>query len=332
MDNHPPGLRLARYAMGTRFEAVLMGDDEVHLRAAGEAALDEIEFFDARLDLFKKDSFVCHLNRSAFDAPVRVDADFFDLLALCLRVSRASQGAFDITVGSLMECWGFHGGSLEEPRVEARARAMERVGFQQIELDEDARTIRFLKPGLRLDFGAVAKGFALDRAREILKDAGIRAALIHGGTSTIVAMGAPAGLPAWKIAIQDPEQDDAAIAYAELCDRTLSVSAPHGRSFRSQDRMWGHVMNTTEGGPAKEPLNLAAVVGTSAALADAWSTALVAAGAMQFDALMEAANKEMKPITALVGTTETEPVLSRLKGPEPELFIGPDGSSGTQES
>lgn len=347
----PPGLCLARYAMGTRFEMVLIGDDEVRLRAAGEEALDEIENLDARLDLFKRNSLVCHVNRSAFNAPVRVDSDFFELLRLCQRVSEASSGAFDITVGALMESWGFHAGTPVAGKKDARtgdARrddvlvddvrdlAKDRVGYRHIELDEAAQTIRLLRPGMRLDFGAVAKGFALDRAKEILLEAGVEDALMHGGTSTIVAMGSPDRDAAWKVAIEDPRRDDAILASAMLHDRALSVSAPRGRTIQAGAiekgaQTLGHVMNVAEAGPARAPLELSAVLGESATLADAWATAMVACGASRLAELVEAAGAQMKPLTVLVAESGGDPDREQCMGDEIEVFTFPDPSSGQQE-
>ena len=143
--------------MGTRFELALFGGLESDLRAAGEEALDEIELLSEALDLFRRDSFLSFLNEHAHTRPVRVDADLFDLFEICKKVHQASEGYFDVTAGSLMACWGFHGAGPKAPLEGRLGRSLETVGFDHVELDPAERTVRYKKPGLRLDFGAVAR-------------------------------------------------------------------------------------------------------------------------------------------------------------------------------
>lgn len=249
-------LRLGLSAMGTRFELVLPGLDEVAERAAGEAALEEVALWDARLSLFARDSLVAHVNREAGARAVRVDPQTFELLEVCARLHAESEGAFDAALGGAMAAAGFRG---EEAREGARAD----VGFAAVELDRDAHTVRFTAPGVQLDLGGIAKGFALDRAGEVLREAGVTTALVHGGTSTALALGAPPGAAGWRVALDE----DPAAPRAVLCDRALAVSAQHGR--RNADGA-GHVLGAR--------LARAAVQAPDATLADAWSTALLVLG------------------------------------------------------
>lgn len=313
-----PALRLARFAMGTRFEIALMGEPEAELRAAGEEALDEIELYSSALDLFRKDSFLSFLNEEAPSRPLRVDADLFDLLERCRAIHRASDGFFDVTVGSLMACWGFHGGALSGPSSEQRLRSMAKVGFENVELDADRMTVRYRTPGVRLDFGAVAKGFALDRAVEILEEGGIRCALLHGGTSTGCAMGSLPGASGWKVGIKDPSSDGL-LKTIKLQDCAFSVSAPHGRTLEREGEILGHVMDPRSGEPARSA-ELCAVVSESAAQADAWSTALLAAGPERFDGLMERADDS----TALLYYKKGGDRHIKISGRCPEVFMEPD--------
>jgi FAD:protein FMN transferase len=259
-------LVLARAAMGTRFELVLPGLDEPRERAAGEAALDLVEEWEARLSLFRRDSLVSELNREAGRRAVRVDPQTFELLTACAAVWRESEGAFDAALGSDMAAHGFRGDA-PGPRNGSRPRA----GFAAVELDPATCRVRFTAPGVQLDLGGIAKGFALDRAAEVLREAGIENALLHGGTSTVVALGAPPGKDGWGVAIG--READAQVV--QLRDQALSVSGLHGR--RNEDGA-GHVLDPRTG----EPLHgegAVAVVASNGTLADAWSTALLAARA-----------------------------------------------------
>jgi thiamine biosynthesis lipoprotein len=319
MDEHP-GLRLAAQAMGTRFELLLVGEDEVGLRAAGEAALEEVETLHRLLNLFDKTSFVSHLNRSAHAAPVRLDADVAELVELCLEVHEASGGAFDPSVGPLMRCWGFHGSSPSVPTQEARERELESVGLEHLDYRPGSRELRFGRPGMRLDFGAVAKGFALDRVRGILAEAGVRDALVHGGTSTILAMGSAPGARGWKLAIQDPEHPDSLLEQVALEDGALSVSAPHGRSFEAEGRRMGHVLDPASGAPPEDVPLLCAVSCPSAALADALSTALLAAGSARFPTLLARARERWPELTALLCAAGPEGRTRSVQGSRPRIF------------
>jgi thiamine biosynthesis lipoprotein len=311
--------------MGTRFEAVLFGEPEREVRAAGEAALDEIEHLHDTLNLFSKDSFLSFLNARAFSRPVRVDPDLFDLLVLCNEVNRQSRGAFDITVGALMACWGFHGGEPASPLEEELDRTRANLGCAHLILDREEGTVRFLKPYMRLDLGAVAKGYALDRAVEILKLEGIKSALLHGGTSSIAALGAPPGEAAWKVALRHPRGDGALIKVVALKDAALSVSAQHGRAFVEGGKRYGHVMDPRTGAPAQGAV-FSAVLSASAALGDAWSTALLASGRLGLKTLTEAG-----VLTALLCEEEAKGLRTTLAGPASEHFKEPKSEPGIQE-
>lgn len=297
-------MRLGRPAMGTRFEVAIprsgrprgaaaekatLTREEVNLLACAEAALDEITFHHRSFNLFRRDSFLSFVNESAADRPVRVDPEFFALLETCREIFDASGGAFDITVGPLMECWGFRDGDGEVPDAAVLDAARAHVGLDHVILDKENFTVRFDCDGVGLDLNGVAKGFALDRAAEILRDECVPAAIIHGGTSTVIAFGAPPESASWKVGISDPTRDGALLAAAYLSESALSVSAQHGRCFEADGALKGHLMDPSHGQPAEGAL-LAAVIAKQATLADAWSTALVAAGPDRFHDLVAGAD------------------------------------------
>ena len=264
--------------MATRFEIVLHGGNAQSLRAAGEEALDEIDRIEAQLSLYRPGSEVARLNREAHERPVRVTPALFRLLERARELSRETDGAFDVTIAPLVRCWGFMGGTGAMPEPAAVEEARARVGMQQIELDAEAFTVRFRREGVMIDLGAIGKGYAVDRAAELLREAGIGSALIHGGTSTAYAVGRPPGAAPWKIAVTSPTNDPASppLAVVELEDESLSVSAVWGRSFQAGGKTYGHVIDPRTGAPAEGAL-LSAVVLPSATETDALSTALLTA-------------------------------------------------------
>ena len=264
---------LATHAMGTRFELVLDSDDTHRLRPAGEAALREIEECHRRFNLFDPGSWLNTINRRAATAPVRLDDLTFGLLETCEQVHHDSGGAFDVTVAPLMRAWGFHGWPDHETVREVKSH----VGMRHVLLDRDARTVRFTAPGVTLDLGGIAKGFAIDQAVGVLREYGVGCALLHGGTSTVAAIGTPPGESGWRVKLHTPGPvaDDAPVVC--LNDRSLSVSAPHGRTINRDGETLGHVLDPRTCHPA-DCATYAAAVGESACLTDAWATALLVLG------------------------------------------------------
>lgn len=266
---------VARNAMATRFEIVLHGGDAPALRAAGEEALDEIERLEAQLSLYRSTSEIAHLNARAHAAPVRVTPSLFRLLERARDLSRQTGGAFDVTVAPLVRCWGFMGGSGSLPSEETIAQARECVGMQWLELDPVALTVRFARAGVMIDLGAIGKGYAIDKAAEILREAGVTSALVHGGTSSAYGIGHPPGDEKWKIAVSAPgAATSQPLTVVELEDNSLSVSAVWGKSFAAGQQTYGHIIDPRTGRPAQSAL-LAAVIVPSATDGDALSTALL---------------------------------------------------------
>ena len=301
-------VKLALHAMATRFELVLHGDDAPSLRAAGEEAFAEIEQLEARLSLYRASSEISRINNSAAQGPVRVTPGLFALLEHAQRLSQESGGAFDITVAPLVRCWGFMGGSGAVPPPEAVAAARACVGMSLVRLDPANLEVALDREGVMLDLGAIGKGYAIERAVGLLREGGVASALLHGGTSTVYALGHPPEAEAWNIAIEIPPQDPE-LPYARLAwqpggeiaassqaarapdgaaaplmvtvplrDEALSVSAVWGKFFRAEGKKFGHVLDPRTGYPVVRAV-LALVVLPSAAETDALSTALLVEGA-----------------------------------------------------
>jgi len=267
-------VRLARMAMACRFELVLQGEDEPWLRAAGEEALREIERLETQLSRFLPASDVSRINTRASEEAVAVEPWLFDLLKQSLYLHRCTDGAFDLTVGPLMKAWGFYGDGGRVPGADELAQARLHTGMHLVELDEAHRTVRFAHEGVALDFGAIGKGYAVDEAVRVLREAGVERAFLHGGTSTMYGIGKPLDADSWNVAVVDPRSPDEPVALVAIRDEALSVSAVSGKSFEVEGTCYGHVLDPRLGKPVRGAL-LAATVTSSAAIADAVSTALL---------------------------------------------------------
>ncbi len=279
---------LARHAMATRFELVLHGDDAIALRAAGEEALNEIDRLENQLSLYRPGSEIAQLNARAAREAVRVTPELFALLQHAQQLHAETQGAFDITIAPLVRCWGFMGGTGKMPTAEQVAEARARIGMQHVQLDAENRTVRFARDGVMLDLGAIGKGYAVGQAAEVLRETGITSALIHGGTSTVFAIGQPPDGESWKVAIETPPgvtvARDIWPGAVSLRDEAMSVSAVWGRFFEADGRMLGHVIDPRNGQPVNRAL-LTVVVLPSATETDALSTALLVLGAEEHDSI-----------------------------------------------
>lgn len=296
-QSNPETVLLACHAMATRFEFVLHGHSPVSLRAAGEEAIEEIHRLEAQLSLYKPSSEIAHVNARAGREPVRVTPGVFALLEHAQKLSVETSGAFDITIAPLVRCWGFMGGSGKIPSEEEIAEARSKVGMHLVQLNRADFTVRFVTEGVMLDLGAIGKGYAIDRATEILREAGITSALLHSGTSTVSAIGNPPGEQPWKIAVENPANRSSSSSFLSsssssisldsispkplttisLKDESLSVSAVWGKAFEADGCVLGHVLDPRIGVPVTGAV-LAAVALPSATESDALSTALLTLG------------------------------------------------------
>jgi FAD:protein FMN transferase len=267
--------------MATRFEMVLHGAKETTLRAAGEEAIAEIERLEDQLSLYRPSSEIAEVNAHAARRPVRVSPPLFALLESARKLSAETGGAFDITIAPLVRCWGFMGGTGRWPAPEEIKLALASVGMDLVLLDRREYTVQFAREGVMLDLGAIGKGYAIERAVEILRDAGVTSALMHGGTSTVYALGHPPEAEHWKVALEpfpgSFNASEISLSPVLLKDEAVSVSAVWGRSFVKDGKLFGHVLDPRTGQPVANAV-LAAVVLPSPTETDALSTALLTLG------------------------------------------------------
>ena len=252
-------------SMACAYTIVAYGGDRDALRAVADTAFDEVDRIDRLMSHYKPESPLSRLSREAAGGPVAVEPELFAFIAESLRYSRESGGAFDITVGPLMKAWGFFRGGGRVPTEAELGAARARVGYRHVVLDPAHRTIRFDTPGVDLDLGGIAKGYAVDRAVARLREAGVAAALVSAGGSTIYALGAPPGETAWTVEILDPLDAETVALRVPLRDRALSVSGSAEKWFEKDGVRYAHVMDPRTGRPVQGVLGVAVLAATGTA-------------------------------------------------------------------
>ncbi len=252
----------SRISMACTYSIVAYGDDDARLKQAMTAAFDEVDRIDRLMSHYKPDSPLSQLNRIAAAHPVKTEPELFHFIAECLRYSRASNGAFDITVGPLMKAWGFFRGAGRMPSEVELQAVRKKIGWQHVRLNAEEQAIHFDCAGIELDLGGIAKGYAVDRAVAILKQHNIARALISAGGSTIYALGSPPESDTWDVQLQDPRDARKIALTVRLKDQALSVSGSAEKFFELNGQRYSHIMNPRTGRPVMNVLSVAVITQT----------------------------------------------------------------------
>lgn len=278
-------------AMGTEFSFTLYsreGDEGTDaIQQIADEAFRAVDALEDRVSRFRPDSQTTYLNNHAAKEPVRVAPDIRDLLVFSRRVYDETGGAFDVTVGPLIELWGFYKGEGRLPADAELQAALSAVGMDKVRVAEKDRTVRFTEKGVQVDFGGVAKGLALDHAAQVLMDYGVTSALLHAGTSTVVAIGTPPGEPGWKVRIRNPYNKVEYVDEVVLSDESLSTSGNYEKFFELNGKKYCHIFDPRTGKPVEGMLS-ATVIAPAGMESDALSTAFFVMGEERCRAYCEA--------------------------------------------
>jgi thiamine biosynthesis lipoprotein len=270
-------IHVSRRAMACEFEVRFPAARYPHGTELALQALDPLESLEEELSFFRPASRISRINLLAAEDPVEVSPATFALLQQCVTLFEETDGAYDITAAPLWETWGFARRKGEVPSEAQLAEARALVGCQWLELDATRRTIRFRRPGMRINLGSIGKGFALDVCGEQLTTAGMADFLFHGGQSSILARGSQSTDACWEVGVRHPTQSGRRLGVVRLHDRALGTSSGQFQSFRYQGRRYHHILDPRTGLPADAVL-ATTVIAPTATLADALSTAFFVLG------------------------------------------------------
>jgi len=185
--------RFSHEAMATTFEVIIVHEDERYASQAAVAAFDEVDRLERELSRFIENSDVARINSLPANQPLQIGLDTFECLKIAVRIYGQTNGAFDITIGSLLKCWRNDDGTPRNPSPKEIDLARLHTGTNLLQLHEVEHTVMLSASGVQIDLGGIGKGYAVDRVAELLRDWSIDVALISGGYSSVLALDAPPG-------------------------------------------------------------------------------------------------------------------------------------------
>jgi FAD:protein FMN transferase len=272
---------VGRDAMGCRFEVVFNAGEVADATELGCEALDVVDEVEARISVYRATSELAAVNAAAGGDWVRVSADTLALLELARDLHASTGGAFDIAAGGLVRAWGFLERQGRTPAAAELATALAASAAARLELDAEGSRVRLSAAGAAVNPGGIGKGWAIDRALAVLLAAGVPSGLVHGGQSSVRAIGiqGPAlpGRAGWKVGLRHPLRPSRRLATITLADRGLGTSGSGTQFFIERGRRLGHILDPRTGRPAEGVIS-ATVLAGSAAEADALATALYVLG------------------------------------------------------
>ena len=236
-------------------------------------ALDEIERLDETLSRFRPTSEVSFVNAEAARGPVIAGPDLFEILRFAKQVWRDTDGAFDVALGPLVDLWREAERTGNPPHAQAIGEALKKVGMGHVLLDEETHAVRFDIDGVRIDLGAIGKGYAVRKAASILVDYGIESALVSGGGSTIQAIGS-----GWNVGIRHPSKLNERVTEIELNNMAMSTSGGPAQRDRDVEERFEHIIDPATGMPAQSTAASVSVITDDAMLSDALATAFYLRG------------------------------------------------------
>jgi thiamine biosynthesis lipoprotein len=212
------------------------------------------------------------MNASAATAPFRASDELYAFMARCRAYVGETLGTFDPTMGPLVRAWGFFTARPAPPTEPDAAAARARSGFDKVRLDEAAQTVSFTTPGVEVDPGGIGKGYAADRAVDVLRRFGITSALVSAGGSTLYGLGHPPDRTGWKVAVRNPASPATAVRYVTLRDSAVSTSGVSAKSVSADGRRFGHIIDPRTGAPGEHMCQVS-LVAPNATDSDAWTKA-----------------------------------------------------------
>ena len=273
-------------------ETKFLFDTEVYIEAygsdaekAGKKAMKKMATIDQRANFYSVDSEITLLNGSAGKKPVPLSEDTFELLERALEIAELTNGAFEPTIGPLVQRWQRAKTDEELPSSVEIENLLQLIDYKKVVLDSDHLTAYLPEADMSIDLGAIAKGFAVEKGMKILMKAGIDSAMVRSGGNVYTIGEKPDGT-SWRVGIRNPLQLDEKIGYVEPQNQVVDTSGNYEQSFKINGKEYGHIINPRTGYPAEGTAS-STIIANSPSLADALSTAVFILGPEKGIALIE---------------------------------------------
>jgi len=281
-----------RLVMGTFAHIIAVAPDSNTANKCIETAFEKIGEIEELASFHSTTSEIAQINRSAYEAPVKVSESIFEVLQKAVEFSELSNGAFDITVGPLVELWRLSREANSVPSDNELADARSRVGYKKLILDANQLSVQFAAEGMKVDLGGIAKGYAIDKAVEAMQNCGAAGGMVDiGGDIRCFGIG-PKGRENWRIGLEDPKKADEGIGTGELLavlkltNIAVATSGDYRRFALIEGKKYSHIIDTKTGSGSNE-LSSVTIFAKSAADADALATAVSVMGPEKGLALIE---------------------------------------------
>lgn len=262
--------------MGSRFRITLVDKDSIAVEKNINKAIDEMIRIEELISDWKPTSQVSQVNQNAGIKPIKVDREVLDLTKRAIYFSQLTNGAFDISFAAMDKIWKFDGSMEEIPTKEEIKKAIEKIGYQNIILDEENSTIFLKKAGMKIGFGSTGKGYAAQKARTFMQNLGIQAGIIDASGDMTTWGNQPNGEP-WKVGITNPFKRYKMADVLAMKNAAVTTSGDYEKFILIDDVRYSHIINPKTGFPSTG-LTGVTVIGTDAEMCNGFSTSIMVLG------------------------------------------------------
>lgn len=262
--------------MGSRFDITVVAADSISANGYIDTAIGEIDRIEKLISSWDPKSQTSKINQNAGIQPVTVDPELFDLIDRAIGLSRLTDGAFDISYASMDRIWKFDGSMTEMPTESALRKSVARVGYDNILLDKVNSTVFLKKNGMKIGFGGIGKGYAADKAKQLLKSKGVSSGIINA-SGDMNTWGVQPDGSEWKVAITNPLNKNKAFALLPLNNGAVVTSGNYEKFVEFGGKRYTHIIDPRTGYPSSGIISVT-VFAPSAELADALATSVFVMG------------------------------------------------------
>lgn len=262
--------------MGSRFDITIVAVDSTVAEKNINLVIDEITRIENLISEWKPSSQVSEVNRNAGIKAVKVDKELFNLTKRALAFSEITEGAFDISIAAMDKIWKFDGSMEKLPSQETLLKAIEKVGYQNIELNETESTIFLKLPGMKIGFGATGKGYAADKGRLLMQQLNVKAGIVNA-SGDIATWGTQSDNTPWRIGITNPMSAKKSLKIIEVNNLAIATSGNYEKYVEFNDKRYSHIINPKTGMPASGLISVT-VIGKNAETANGLSTSIMVLG------------------------------------------------------